>query len=86
MITLGFFMFFFAAIRYLALVEKVTFVFLNEHSLRDFISVTTGVLLKHDLSSLAVECNCSGNECSEGIIQQAQKDYGAIAIRERREN
>jgi hypothetical protein len=66
--------------------EKVTFIFLNEHSLKDFLSVTTGVLLKPDLASLAVECNCSGNECSEGIIQQAQKDYGAIAIRERPEN
>ena len=66
--------------------EKVTFIFLNEHSLKDFISVTTGVLLKPDLPSLAVECNCSGHECSNGIIQQAQKDYGAIAIRERVEN
>ena len=66
--------------------EKVTFVFLNERSLRDFISVTTSVLLKPDLAGLTVECNCSGNECSNGIMQQAQKDYGAIAIRERPEN
>ena len=76
----------FAGIRYLAHVEKVTFVFLNERSLRDFISVTTSVLLKPDLAGLTVECNCLGNECSNGIMQQAQKDYGAIAIRERPEH
>lgn len=65
--------------------EKVTFVFLNEYSLRNFVSATTSVLLKPNLENLIVECNCSGNECSNGIIEQAQKDYGAIAIRERQD-
>ena len=35
-----------------------------------------------DVENLTVVCNCNGNECSQDIIDQAQTDYGAIAIRD----
>ena len=62
--------------------EKVTFVFLNEYSLKNFASATTSVLLKPNLDNLTVECNCCGDECSNGIIGRAQKEYGAAIVKE----
>jgi hypothetical protein len=62
--------------------EKVTFMFLSEYSLQQFISRTTGVPLKPDIDNLTVVCNCKNNECSQGIIEEAQIGYGAMVIRE----
>lgn len=63
--------------------DKVTFIFLNQYTLTHFVSATKCVFIKPNLDVLAVECNCKGKERREEMIEAAQKDYGAMVIREK---
>lgn len=62
--------------------EKITFLFLSEYCLHHFVSTTKCVSPKPNMDLLAVECNCKGKELREGMVEEAQKHYSAMIIRE----
>lgn len=62
--------------------EKLTFVFTSQYILKHFMSATKCVSEKTNIDLLAVECNCEGKERREEMIEQAQKYYGAMVIKE----